>query len=231
MADIINPQEGSNPQVGLKNIFTKLKEIIRVLNTAVSNIAQNTLGISLLEDSLGPIPKIYKALISQNAPVVTTQTPTILAGQIWEDTIGTADAADLIVLGGYELMSGTLGAVNATYRSFSDDTPSFNTSSFAYDGSPYVVSKDGDGLFNPFFNSLSGAPVFSYDGVGEFYATLANEFTANKTLVIIGAAEGGYMIGGSRYSDDAIYISKTIDDSTTYSNGFANVSILIEVYA
>lgn len=57
----------------------------------------------------GATPLRYKALLSQNAPIATTKTPAIVAGQIWEDTIGTANAGDLVILGGYELISGTLG--------------------------------------------------------------------------------------------------------------------------
>jgi len=31
MADILNPEENYNPKLGLKNIYTKLKEIIQKL--------------------------------------------------------------------------------------------------------------------------------------------------------------------------------------------------------
>lgn len=133
----------------------------------------------------GVTPLKYKALLSQNAPIATTQTPTIVAGQIWEDTIGTVNAADLVILGGYELISGVLGAINAKYRSAAAATPTFVTSSLAYDGSPYVVSTDANGDFNPFVNTLGGVPVLSRIDKGYVYITKKGAFPQNKISLSI----------------------------------------------
>lgn len=131
------------------------------------------------EIQVGPAVKRYKALLSQNAPIATTQTPSIIAGQIWEDTIGTADAGDLVVLGSYELISGTLGDVNAKYRSAAHDVPIFMTASLEYDGSPYIVSTDVNGDFNAFINTI-GNIVWSYSSDGTFLATLTGAFLDKK---------------------------------------------------
>ena len=175
----------------------------------------------------------YEALISQNAPVVTTQTPTILAGQIWEDTIGTVDAADLIVLGGYELISGVLGDVNATYRSAADDSPTFNTSSLAYDGSPYVVSLDADGNLNPFVNTLVGNIVFSYNSVGSFTLTLTGLFLVNKTSIRpIQTWQSGTASKSIIYrnSDNDINIECTSDGLTPANDELYFDSIAFKIY-
>lgn len=134
---------------------------IQIMKAGADQYEEARMKVSELRKLMndGSTPLRYKALLSQNAPVASTQTPTIRAGQIWEDTIGTANAGDLVILGGYELISGTLGAVNAKYRSATDDTPNFTTASLKYDGSPYIVSTDVNGNFAPFVNTLGGNPV------------------------------------------------------------------------
>ena len=62
MADILYTEENYNPKMGLKNIYTKLKEIIQKVNTLWSNAPTVT-------------PKVYKALLTQtstNAPQVVS---------------------------------------------------------------------------------------------------------------------------------------------------------------
>ncbi len=43
---ILDPQENYNPKLGLKNIYTKLVEIIKQVNTNVTNIATNATNIA-----------------------------------------------------------------------------------------------------------------------------------------------------------------------------------------
>ena len=190
-------------------------------------------GTLALTSDIETQPLKYKALLSQNAPVVTTQTPTILAGQIWEDTIGTADAADLIVLGGYELMSGVLGAVNATYRSAADDTPTFNTSSFAYDGSPYVVSTDANGDFNPFVNTLGTYQFALTFGDGEFSITIFGAFNIGKTNIKFGNIDllRGKSIGYGVLNNDTIYFyTYYISDGVSENDLLYYTPFEIEIY-
>lgn len=238
MADILNPSEGSNPQVGLKNIFIKLKEIIRTLNTAVSNIATNTSDIVSLNESvaaLTPVYKAYKALLGQNAPVATTTDPTMVAGQIW--TLESYNAADAVTIAALELISGTLYAVGSKYRSATDQTLDVNVATtLSYDGAPYVVSKNSDGDFAPLVNTLSGTPVWSYSAVGTYLLTLTDEFILNKTIVLIGDVnnelEGS--INHWHGTDDEIYVysrnTSFINSDDLLNNGNGKTSITIEIY-
>jgi hypothetical protein len=191
---------------------------------------------TLLEEIINALPKSlqYKGLISQNAPVATTQTPNIIKGQIWEDTVGTIDIADLTVLGAYELISGVLGDVNATYRSAANHNPNFNTSSLAYDGSPYIVSTDANGDFNPSVNTI-GDVSYVYRGVGVYWLVLTHAFpSADKVFHQIGNNNFG-MIGKGfeviKWLDaDTLEIETS---GTTFVNGDNNLSyspISIEIY-
>lgn len=182
------------------------------------------------EIQVGPAVKKYKALISQNAPVATTQTPSIIAGQIWEDTIGTADAGDLVILGGYELISGTLGDVNAKYRSAANNVPIFITASLEYDGSPYVVSTDANGDFNPFVNTLGGDIVFSYDSVGSYIGTLSGAFPLAKTdYKTIGQRDFTHLTCMYGINSNSFYIDQALTSDGTPIDTLLYQSIEIEV--
>lgn len=124
--------------------------------------------------------KVYKALLSQNAPVATTTDPTMIAGQIW--TLEAYNAADAATIAALELVSGTLYAVGSKYRSATDQTLSVDAATtFSYDGSPYIVSTDVNGDFNPFVNTLGGNPVYSWSSAGNFIITLSGAFAIDKT--------------------------------------------------
>ena len=175
----------------------------------ISIEAEETLAEMLVLKPSAPLK--YKALISQNAPIVTTQTPTIVAGQIWEDTIGTADAGDLVILGGYELISGVLGAINAKYRSAIADTPIFVTSSFAYDGTPYVVSTDANGAFNPVTDTVTDV-VLNYRDAGDFTITsTSGKFLEGKTFIKHKSLIMYY--NGFGYAADAVFVSRRVKDN------------------
>ena len=204
-----------------------------VLNDNYTQKLQPKNGLIALVSDIPTQPLKYEALLSQNAPVVTTQTPTILAGQIWKDTVGTADAGDLAILGGYELMSGILGAVNATYRSAVNDTPTFNTSSFAYDGSPYVVSTDANGDFTAFIDTI-GNPIWTYNSTASFTLTKIGSFGQSKTTLMLGNNYGGVV---SCVAFDATDDDITLEILTWNGTNFVSVSdslyytpISIEIY-
>ena len=232
---ILDPQENYNPKIGLKNIFSKLVEIIENLNTAITNIAtnaaniaQNTLGISLLENSLGPIPKMYKALISQNAPIATQTSGTFTVGMIVSTT--TYVAGD--DFSNWTLVSGTVNTTGAVYQ-VTEAAPTVwtNSSDLAYDGAPFVVSLDGDGILNPFLNTLSGTPVWSYTSAGLFLATLTGEFLEGKTTVLIGSSASSMLIvRAERNSDNDIVVATEVSTTGTGSDGeITNCTIFIEV--
>ena len=231
---ILDPQENYNPKIGLKNIFSKLVEIIENLNTAITNIAtnaaniaQNTLGISLLENSLGPIPKMYKALISQAAPIATQTSGTFTVGMIVSTT--TYVAGD--DFSNWTLVSGTVNTTGAVYQvTEAAPTDWTNSSDLAYDGAPFVVSLDGDGILNPLLNTLSGVPVWSYDSVGEYKLTLASEWTASKTTIQMTPYDAGQIVGGTRLDANEMYVFST-NDAGAYTDGrLVSTTILIEVY-
>jgi len=74
MANILNATEDYNPKNGLKNIFTKLIEIIKAINA-------NTNAIAAMGN-----PKVYKALLTQtgtSAPVATVLVNTLSGTPVW----------------------------------------------------------------------------------------------------------------------------------------------------
>lgn len=183
-------------------------------------------------------PLRYKALLSQNAPIATTTNPTMVAGQIWTlDAYNVADAATIAAL---ELVSGTLYAVGSKYRSATDQTLSVNAATtLSYDGSPYVVSTDVNGDFNPFVNTLGASPILSRYSVGIIEVTLAGSLPLLKTWIrlsppnSIDGANGSFII----YDDEGVdNNSRKIlirDDSGIPTDGLGvnvPISIEIEVY-
>ena len=132
--------------------------------------------------------KIYKALLSQNAPVATVTDPTMIAGQIW--TLDAYNAADAATIASLELVSGTLNALGSKYRSATDQTLNVNVATtLSYDGAPYVVSSNSDDTFTPLINTI-GEIVWTRNDVGIFIGTLTGAFTANKTFFRIGSYIG-----------------------------------------
>ena len=132
--------------------------------------------------------KIYKALLSQNAPVATVTDPTMIAGQIW--TLDAYNAADAATIASLELVSGTLNALGSKYRSATDQTLNVNVATtLSYDGAPYVVSSNSDDTFTPLINTI-GEIVWTRNDVGIFIGTLTGAFTANKTFFGIGSYIG-----------------------------------------
>ena len=218
----------------LKNYINHYVETIKVatkisgyrLNIILNEIVDN---ISILSGSLGTVPLQYKALISQNTPVVTTTDPTMVAGQIW--TLEAYNAADAATIAALELISGTLYAVGSKYRSAIDQILNVNiATTLSYDGAPYIVSTDANGNFNPFVNTLGGNPVFSYIGVGQYTLTLPATFPNSKTSPQIGSDGNSSVQYIGRNSDNEIYI-QTVDSVFVFQDsGLIYTLISIDIY-
>ena len=155
----------------------------------------------------------YKALISQNSPIASTNSGTMLAGQIWELS-GAANPSDYAFFDTYELVSGTLYAAGSKYRVSVDTAFTFSASAIEYDGSPYIVSTDANGDFNPFVNTLGEDVIFSYDGVGNYFATITSSlFLKSKTTHNI--SQIVYHQTTQRIDDNNLYIFCFGNDSVT----------------
>jgi len=225
----------------LNDIYDSITNVSWISQTITNGVTDKSPSEDAVYDALqgkvdkSSLPLTYKALLSQNAPIATTQTPSILAGQIWEDTIGTADAGDLVVLGSYELISGTLGDVNAKYRSAANNVPIFITASLEYDGSPYVVSTDANGDFATFVNTLGEDLIFEYDSTGNYLIKSSGIFVNNKTIVrpiqttASGVASKSIIVKiVDNNTDIAIY--STNDGSTPADEELYCTLVEIEVY-
>lgn len=199
------------------------KVIYEKLQTQSVVVEETPTEINALINAPSTEPLRYKALLSQNAPVATTTDPTMIAGQIW--TLEAYNAADAATIAALELVSGTLYAVGSKYRSATGQTLNVNAATtFSYDGSPYVVSTDANGDFNPFLNTLGGNPVWSYGGVGEYYLTLSGMWIIGKVFITIPPING-VSGGGSKCFVD------TINDITLFSfKGGSNFDGLFSYY-
>ena len=63
-------------------------------------------------------------------------------------------------------------------------------------------------------NSLGGAVVWTYDATGEYLATLAGAFTANKTTCMIApVAAFANLFTAERLSDNTVLVSGSGDDA------------------
>lgn len=82
-------------------------------------------------------------------------------------------------------------------------------------------------------NTLSGTPVWSYVGVGDYELTLASEWTANKTVIIhksIISDDVNYKLT-SIYTSTNVLNFKTFDGTTPSNDMLLNAeTITIEVY-
>lgn len=129
---ILDPQENYNPKLGLQNIYRKLVEIIKNLNTAISNITTNTTDIAALETQAGSYKK-YVANLTQtgtSAPTISVLENTLGGTLVWTySAVGeyTATLAGLFPdadkvaiipgLGGY--LTGTYPAIDTNYTTIS----------------------------------------------------------------------------------------------------------------
>lgn len=82
-------------------------------------------------------------------------------------------------------------------------------------------------------NTLSGTPVWSYVGVGDYELTLASEWTVNKTGIIhksIISDDVNYKLT-SIYTSSSVLNFKTFDTTTSSNDMLLNAELItIEVY-
>src|SRR3990167_9812421 len=146
---------------------TTIKDALETLNSGIPQVT----------------PLIYKALISQNAPVATTTDPTMVAGQIW--TLDAYNAADAATIAGLELISGTLYEAGSKYRSATDQTLNVNVATtLSYDGAPYIVSTDANDDFSSVIDTIGGTAAYSINGTGDFIITNTNKFPDIRKVLI-----------------------------------------------
>lgn len=94
-----------------------------------------------------------------------------------------------------------------------------------------LLKEDENGLNISVLENTIGNIIWTVDGVGEYYATLSNAFTEDKTAVYATPNEGSFSFGGFSDSVDTVYFSAT-NLEEVYESGFrsSNVTIKIEVY-
>jgi hypothetical protein len=168
---------------------TGSKIVYEGLIKQILTVEESPSAISLLVTPF-PTPLQYKCLLSQNAPVATTTDPTMVAGQIWElEAYNAADAATIAAL---ELVSGTLYAVGSKYRSATNQTLAVAAgTTFSYDGSPYIVSTNANGDFNPFVDTVDDNIRASFDSEGVFEVEGDAAFDIEKINYKIGNIANG----------------------------------------
>ncbi len=142
MANILNANEDYNPKNGLKNIFTKLVEIIKDLNANTNAIA--TMGN----------PKVYIALLSQSG--TSAPVPTVLVNTLGADPIYYYDWYDDDTLGSYTgiFPSGVLvaGKTTANIDTHLKVLPGANNFSSALINADPEDNNEGNQYDNRIFN-------------------------------------------------------------------------------
>lgn len=108
---------------------------------------------------------------------------------------------------------------------------------FAFPYKKYVANLFQDGTPTPpiatiFENTLGGVPVWSYDGVGQYRATLTGLLTSGKTVLFIGTRLGGVPVFYSFYSNDGdTAVLVTRNSASVLMDGLlSNTAVEIRVY-
>ena len=172
--------------------------------------------------------KMYKALLSEDAPIATKTSGTFTVGQIW--TINTYNTDD--DFSNMELISGTMNTNGCVFRATST-TPTHwaHLSDLSYDGAPYIVSTDSNGNLNPFVNTLGGDIIWSYVSAGYYEGTLTGAFIEEKIFLNIsgGTVDVNQVVGWNDIN--SIYINVVSLPGMVYSDSSLYYSpITIEVY-
>lgn len=202
MANILDPNEDYNPKNGLRVIYTKLKEVIRVLNTAVANIATNTSDIAALEIQAGSYKK-YVALLTQTT--VSTTSGLLVVGKTY--VIGTLVAGDNFANVGYVSDGVNFVATATTPTIWANGTVVVNVT----DSAPVATVLE---------NTLGEVPTWTYDSVGYYKLSITGGFDVTKTFVNVGTSynqSGGFgnpLFRTYVYTDNKIWV-----DSFTESLG------------
>ncbi len=155
----------------------------------------------------------YRALLSQNPPVLSQTSGTVPIGSKWTCNLyGPGDD-----FSNWELISGVVNTDGAVYRATVDaPTDWSNNSDLSYDGAPYIVSTDTDGNFAPTQNDLDGDPVYTYLFNGFFRGTLAGAFPQDKTGFQCTASLGSNIINVGWNDDDSFSIYTEATDNILY---------------
>ena len=175
-------------------------------------------------------PKIYKALISQNAP----QTTTSAALYLWAFyTITNMPWGSEDDFSNMELISGTMNTEWCVFRAIAT-YPNFwwDTTEVSYYGEPYIVSTDVNGNYMPFVNTIWNI-AFVYNGVGSYLLNLNGAYPMGKTMIklqlIDGTSANSYSINGLDSIPDTLYVNTTTSNAS--ADGVLNYTpITIEVY-
>lgn len=132
----------------------------------------------------------YTALISQSAPGnITSGTLQLGANYLVTNYNAGDDFSNM------QTISGTTNTTGFYFRATADTASNFsNGSTLNYDGSPYVVSKDSNGLVNPMVNTFEIPITYSYVSTGVFKISIA--YDVNQLYYEIGNAET-YPMGGA----------------------------------
>jgi hypothetical protein len=211
---------------------TGSKIVYEGLIKQILTVEESPSVISLLVTPF-PTPLQYKCLLSQNAPVATTTDPTMVAGQVWElEAYNAADAATIAAL---ELVSGTLYAVGSKYRSATNQTLNVNAATtFSYDGSPYIVSTDANGDFNPSIDTTGLTITYERDAEGLF-GVVYSGYTLGKTYPKIsnyGSQMFATIIDGAGMGNGNFRIATfdAYDNTQTYDAYLTYTPFEIEIY-
>ena len=132
MANILNATEDYNPKNGLKNIFTKLIEIIKALNA-------NTNAIAAMGN-----PKVYKALLTQSgtdAPVATVLVNTLSGTPVWSYS---GEGAYLLTLTGEFVTTKTIVTIGQTNNNGGGGSGTFVQYNSTNQSDNYVVLNSYD---------------------------------------------------------------------------------------
>lgn len=187
-------------------------------------------NLTYLEDlALGSGVKYYKALISQEAPVASQTSGTVTIGSIW--TINTFESGD--DFSNWELISGTGNTTGDVYRALTTaPTDWTNGSDLEYDGAPFIVSKNSDGDFAPFINTI-GAAEWQRIDEGDFHLEITGGFPEGKVICKqptfdwdTGGSVAKYYIGRVDNDNIGLYVE---DYSFNPEDNFTT-TIEIEVY-
>lgn len=186
------------------------------------------------KNALLPNKKIYKALVSQSAPITITA-GVLPIGVIW--TITNYIAGD--DFSNMELISGVMNTTGAVIRSNPSLAPTnySHGSTLHYDGSPYIVSTNSNNDFAPLedtVGTLSVPVTLSFDVTGGYFVNCVGAFAGGESKLHFPTTfpknETG-TVYGHLVSDDQLAIDTYSDLHTTRANGVLSYyPIHFEIY-
>jgi hypothetical protein len=226
---VVGATKGAGTWVEIFNSSTNVGSFASAAEVLARTVSDKAVSPATIDGGV----KRYKALISQNAPVPTKTSGTVPVGSIW--TITTFAAGD--DFSNWELLSGTGNTSGDVYRATTTaPTVWANGSDLAYDGSPYVVSKNSLGQIRPLENTLGEEITFTYEGVGYYGVKSNSKFISGRTFYNISHSSGdiGILTTSNKieYVDiDTIDLASGTGVPVAFSDDiFYLACIFIEVY-